>query len=93
MISINIRFEAQLRDWVTSNPLQVFCEEPATVLGALHAIPADQDVTGRLFDASGQLHSSLLVFLNDQPIIPGGADGAAVHDGDTILLFPPIAGG
>jgi sulfur-carrier protein len=44
-----------------------------------------------LLDASGGLHPSILVFVNDEQC--RDAAGRALKDGDTVALLPPISGG
>ena len=47
----------------------------------------------RLFDRQGQVKPHLNVFLNNEDIrFIGGLD-APLHDGDTLVLLPALAGG
>jgi sulfur carrier protein ThiS len=92
-IRVHIQFEAQLRDLVSSNPLTVSCPANSPVLAVLRSIDHSQAVFSRLFAAGGEFTSSVLVFLNDQPVTADQINTATVHDGDTLLLYPPISGG
>jgi molybdopterin converting factor small subunit len=93
LINVQIQFEAQLRELVSQNPMTVQCPDNATVEAALRHIDSTSPVHDRLFTTGDLLSTSLLVFLNDQPVSFAAIGSVCVNDGDVLLLYPPISGG
>ncbi len=50
-------------------------------------------IGGRLFDGQGQVKSHLNIFLNNEDIRSLGGLDTPLHDGDTVVLLPALAGG
>lgn len=52
-----------------------------------------EQVRPHLLNASGQMQPSLLIAINGAAHSSRTAASLVVHDGDTVVLLPPIAGG
>ncbi|MBL8056539.1 MAG: MoaD/ThiS family protein [Anaerolineales bacterium] len=72
---------------------QITVEAPS-VEAALRVLAARcPALRARLFDAQGQLHGSLHVFVNQEAVHFRGGLAAALHDGDEIYIVPMLSGG
>ena len=88
-MKITIQFEAQLRE--ISGEAEVILDPPdsATLPEVLTLVSEAKDaLRERLFSGS-EVSPSLMVFVNEQPVTVDHV----LHDGDTVLLLPPISGG
>jgi len=92
-IGISIRFEAQLRDLVDSNPAVLQCAPGTSLMAALRELASDDAVRTRLFPDSEAFSHSILVFRNNEPVDQQELSAVSLSDGDEIILFPPISGG
>lgn len=65
----------------------------ATLGDALHVLcGTDQTKQGMLFDAGGGVRKYVILMVNRERIAPQELD-TALHDGDEIILYPPVSGG
>jgi molybdopterin converting factor small subunit len=51
------------------------------------------DIRQHLYEDSGELRSFINVFVGETNIKATGGLDTAIHDGDTVMLVPAIAGG
>ena len=93
-MKVDVQFEAQLRQAAGTGSLVLQLAEPATISEVLmHSeIQTRSELTARLLNSEQQLHSSVLVFINEQPVQTDAASHR-LQDGDSLLFLPPIAGG
>ncbi len=68
--------------------------EDTTTLGeALQTLcGTDQTKRGMLFDADGSVRKYVILMVNRERITADELD-LALHDGDEIVLYPPVSGG
>ncbi|GAB5444301.1 MAG: MoaD/ThiS family protein [Fuerstiella sp.] len=94
-MNVVVEFEAELRTLAGTEQRSVAMSTTATVLSTLQAAVQESDdaLRSRIFADDGQLRSSLLIFVNDQPLPAGTGAATELADGDHLLLLPPISGG
>ncbi len=92
-MNVTIRFFAQFRErFGPTHELAV--PEGARLLEVLHEI-AGRALDGEtaLFTPDGRLREYVIVMKGTGRIEHDRVDGLALQDGDTIAVFPPVAGG
>ncbi|MEZ6122386.1 MAG: MoaD/ThiS family protein [Planctomycetaceae bacterium] len=93
-MQITVHLEAQLRQAAQTSRLVLDLADGAVLETLLQHSEFQQkpELLSRLTNSSGGFHSSVLIFLNDQPV-PSPVEHQLLSDGDQILLLPPISGG
>jgi molybdopterin converting factor small subunit len=90
--TITLRLFGSLRHAVGSREIELPCTKP-TLREALEEFTASHTpgVSGMIFDKQGNLWSSLILLLNEEP----AADGpqTRVKPGDVVSVLMPLAGG
>lgn len=94
-MKVAIQFEAQLRQVAGAGNVDIDVPEDSNLLTALEQFTssANNELHGRLFTKQGMLQTSVLVFVNDQPVPTQTANSHLLKADDRILLLPPISGG
>ena len=88
---IQLRFFATFREAVGTRDLEREFDENATVGDVLTAL--SEEYADLEFYEDGELRGYLSILLNGRDIAHLEGEGTPVGDGDTISLFPPVAGG
>ncbi|NYT04874.1 MAG: MoaD/ThiS family protein [Methanomicrobiales archaeon] len=92
-MKIGIRAFARFRE-IFGEQSMLALPEGMTVAGALAAMAGPvAGGTAALFDREGNLHRYVVVMLNGKRIGAGAAMSAELHDGDEVVIYPPVAGG
>ena len=94
-MKVTVQFEAQLRQVAAINELQVELPDRASVNSALLCVceQLGEPLHERLLTADGQVRPSVMVFVNDRPVVSSVNEPHQLIDGDVVLLLPPISGG
>ncbi len=93
-MEVTIQFEAQLRQVAGLSERTVEVTDQCSLLHVLQDVTATTEaLRERVLSEDGQIQPSLLLFVNDVPVPAGTAESATLHDGDRVLLLPPISGG
>ena len=92
-MTITIEFHGQLRQLTQAASIEREAADGASVSDVLEALRNDYDDTFRsiLFDDAGNLSSTALILVNDEPV--DRDPWPTLSNGDTITILPPIAGG
>ncbi|MEQ9409449.1 MAG: MoaD/ThiS family protein [Fuerstiella sp.] len=94
-MKVTIQFEAQLRQAAGVSAKDLELPDGSSINDALRqaADSAAAELRSRLLTDSGELQSALLIFVNEQPVAAASVSEHLLHDGDILLLLPPISGG
>lgn len=99
-MNVTVRFEAQLREAAGVDHVQTELRSGASLIDALQQAAevasqpsSDGSLRHRILTDEARPSSSLLIFVNDQPVAHHAITSHVLHDGDCVLLFPPISGG
>jgi molybdopterin converting factor small subunit len=94
-VKITFQFEAQLRQAAGRSELSMELKPGCSASQALQILAEQisEDFAVRVLSGAGQVQSGLLVFLNERPLLPAELAAATLHEGDVVLLYPPISGG
>ena len=91
-MSVKVLISATLRTFTERT--SSFSFEKDTVLGVLNALTDEYpDFKKALYDENGELRPFINIFVNDVNINQLQKTETRLHDGDTVLLLPSIAGG
>lgn len=91
-MEIEMRFFANFRDAVGQKTIGRDVEEGATVGDVLGAVSAEYGEM-ELFEESGELREFLSVMKNGRDVTYLDGLETTLEAGDTISVFPPVAGG
>lgn len=91
-MKIRLVFEAQLREAAGEHERLCDIDDGSTVLSVLDQQIPDGPLRDRVFDGD-KLQSSLLLFVNDQPVPSSEVESRVCVADDVVLLLPPISGG
>jgi molybdopterin converting factor small subunit len=93
-MKLHLKYTAQLRTVLQRAEDHLDLPEPKS-LGELleHVAQQNPDARPHLFNAAGEVNSSLLMVVNDVAVPATDVSSVALRDGDAVLLLPPIAGG
>lgn len=90
---ISVTCYAGFRD-VFGASVQIELADHATIRDAVRHLAqsagADKDL---LVDDSGSVREYVMIMYQNTRILPADADSVHLHEGDTLILFPPVSGG
>ena len=94
-MKITVQLEAQLQQAAGKREIETSLPEGSSLLTLLQqiAVGGGDAFRDRLFAPEGELLSTVLLFVNEQPVATGAASDHVLSDGDCVLLLPPISGG
>lgn len=88
---------ASLREIAGVPHIEVECEpgNQCTVVDIIHraAMRGTPEFLDRVLTPDGSIRRSLLVFVDERPVLHDDIKSHAVRDGADVLLFPPVSGG
>jgi len=92
-MNVRIKAFARFREIIGSeNILEL--DEGTSVHNALKSLSAgSKDFRDACFDKEGNVASFVVLMINGKRIIGENRDAAVLHDGDELVVFPPVAGG
>ena len=92
-MTITIEFNGQLRQLTQATSIERALNDGATVADALKTLRDEYDDTFRsiLYDDTGEVSTTTLILLKDEPVTRD--PWPVLSDGDVITILPPIAGG
>jgi len=93
-MDLTFRFFATFRQAVGSKTIEREFDEGATVREVLAALESEFDgLEGRLLADDGDLQPHINVLKNGREVLHMDGPETAVTEGDTVSIFPPVAGG
>ncbi|ELZ82764.1 molybdopterin converting factor subunit 1 [Haloferax elongans ATCC BAA-1513] len=92
-MELELRFFATFREAVGQKTLHWQVEDGATVGDVLHALESEYDgLTGSLLEG-GEIRPHVNVLKNGREVVHLDGLETALDEGDTVSVFPPVAGG
>ena len=93
-MELELRFFATFREAVgQKNIVREFDGDEITVREVLQELEGEyDDLSGALLN-DGEIQEMLLVLKNGQQVIHQEGPDTVLEDGDTLAVFPPVAGG
>lgn len=93
-MDLQLRFFATFREAVGQKTLDHEFEDGATVGEILLALESKYDgLEGQLLDDQGDLQPNLNILKNGREVLHMQGTETTMEDGDTLSIFPPVAGG
>ena len=93
-MQIEHRFFATFRQAVGSKTVEREYDDGASVGEILADLEAEYDgLSGDLLDDDGEIRPQLSVFKNGREVLHMDGVATRMEDGDTLSVFPPVAGG
>jgi len=93
-MDIQLRFFATFREAVGQKTIAREYDDGATVGDVLRALEAEFDgLEGELLDDVGDIRPQLSVLKNGREVLHMEGTATDLADGDTVSVFPPVAGG
>jgi molybdopterin synthase sulfur carrier subunit len=93
-MDIELRFFATYREAVGRKTLSRTYDEAVSVGDVLAALEAEFDgLEGELLDDAGDIRPQLSVLKNGREVLHMEGTATGLDDGDTLSVFPPVAGG
>jgi molybdopterin synthase sulfur carrier subunit len=93
-MDLQLRFFATFREAVGQKTLDHEFEDGATVGEILRALESEYDgLEGQLLDDQGDLQPNLNILKNGREVLHMEGTETRMADGDTLSIFPPVAGG
>jgi molybdopterin synthase sulfur carrier subunit len=93
-MDLELRFFATFRDAVGGKTLEREFDDGATVGEVLAALESDYEgMDGQLLDEEGNLQPQLNILKNGREVLHMEGPETVLEDGDTLSVFPPVAGG
>lgn len=92
-MEITLRFFATFREAVGQKTIERTYDGDATVGAVLSELESEyEDLDGRLLE-DGEIRPQLSVLRNGRDVTHAEGPGTRLEDGDTLSVFPPVAGG
>lgn len=92
-MQVELKFFATFREAVGEKTVSRELEEGATVGDVLGDLEGDYEgLAGQLLD-DGDVRPQINVLKNGREVAQAGGTATTVEEGDTIAVFPPVAGG
>mgnify|MGYP000406884101 FL=1 len=93
-MDLELRFFATFREAVGQKTLEREFEDGATVGEVLLTLEsAYGGLEGKLIDDQGDLQPNLNILKNGREVLHMEGTETVMEDGDTLSVFPPVAGG
>ncbi len=93
-MQIEHRFFATFRQAVGSKTVEHEYDDGTSVGEILAALETDYEgLAGNLLDGDGEIRPQLSVFKNGREVLHMEGIETRMEDGDTLSVFPPVAGG
>jgi molybdopterin synthase sulfur carrier subunit len=93
-MQIELRFFANFREAVGSKTVRREYDDVETVGDVLRAIESEwPELEGDILDGSGEIKPQLSVLKNGREVLHLDGPATPLEDGDTLSVFPPVAGG
>ena len=93
-MDLELRFFATFREAVGQKTLEREFEDGATVGDVLLTLESAYDgLEGKLIDDEGNLQPNLNILKNGREVLHMEGTETVMEDGDTLSVFPPVAGG
>ena len=93
-IALELRFFANFREAVGQKSIEREFEAGSTVGDVLAALESEfSDLAGDVLDESSDIKPQLSVLKNGREVVHIEGTDTDMADGDTLSVFPPVAGG
>lgn len=93
-MELELRFFATFREAVGQKTvIREYDRDEITVGEVLEELEAEYDDLSGAFLEDGEIRDMLMVLRNGQEVVHGDGVNTILEDGDTLAVFPPVAGG
>ncbi|WP_299330669.1 ubiquitin-like small modifier protein 1 [Haloplanus sp.] len=93
-MDLELRFFATFREAVGQKELEREFKNGSTVGDVLTTLETEYDgMEGQLLDDEGELQPNLNILKNGREVLHMEGLDTVMEDGDTLSVFPPVAGG
>ncbi|WP_248897915.1 ubiquitin-like small modifier protein 1 [Haloplanus halobius] len=93
-MDLELRFFATFREAVGQKTLEHEFEDGATVGEVLATLESEYGgLEGQILDDEGGLQPNLNILKNGREVLHMEGTDTVMEDGDTLSVFPPVAGG
>lgn len=93
-MDLQLRFFATFREAVGQKTLDHEFDDGSTVGEVLLTLESEYDgLEGQLLDDQGELQPNLNILKNGREVLHMKGTETPMEDGDTLSIFPPVAGG
>jgi molybdopterin synthase sulfur carrier subunit len=93
-VQLELKFFATFRAIVGQKTAERTVDDGATVRDVLADLEGEfPDMADRLLDEDGDIRPQLSVLKNGREVSHMDGAATALEDGDTLSIFPPVAGG
>jgi molybdopterin synthase sulfur carrier subunit len=93
-MDLELRFFATFREAVGRKTVERTFGDGSTVRDVLSTLEADYDgLEGQLLDDEGSIRPNLNILKNGREVLHMEGAETLLEDGDTLSVFPPVAGG
>jgi molybdopterin synthase sulfur carrier subunit len=93
-MDLELRFFATFREAVGQKTLEREFEDGSTVGDVLSTLETEYEgMEGQLLDEEGELQPNLNILKNGREVLHMEGPATVMEDGDTLSVFPPVAGG
>jgi molybdopterin synthase sulfur carrier subunit len=92
-MQVELKFFATFREAVGSKTVTREVTEGTTVGELLRSLEGEYEGLGGQLLADGDLRPQINVLKNGREVLHMDGVGTSLEDGDTVAIFPPVAGG
>lgn len=93
-MDVELRFFANFREAVGQKTLEREYEPEATVGAVLESLEAEfPGLDGSVLDEDGEIQPQLSILKNGRDVVHLDGPDTTLEAGDTLSVFPPVAGG
>ncbi|MFD1514602.1 ubiquitin-like small modifier protein 1 [Halomarina rubra] len=93
-MDVDLRFFATFREAVGQKNITRAFDDGLTIGDLLAALESEFDgLEGELLDDTGDIRPQLSVLKNGREVLHIDGTATELDDGDTVSVFPPVAGG
>jgi molybdopterin synthase sulfur carrier subunit len=93
-MELQLRFFATFREAVGQKTLEHDFPDGSTVGEVLRTLESEYNgLEGQLLDDHGELQPNLNILKNGREVLHMDGPDTLMEDGDTLSIFPPVAGG
>lgn len=93
-MDVELRFFANFREAVGQKTLEREYDPETSVGAVLESLEAEfPDLDGNVVDENGEIQPQLSILKNGRDVVHLDGPNTTLESGDTLSVFPPVAGG